>query len=257
MPGSIGVQSSRSHPNRCSRVVLAAVAVAVVTLVLAGCRTTVEVAIVADDSGGGTITATVVLDKEAFEVLGGQDVFVFDDLHDTAWGIPTGSSTDDGGYSLVAERTFTDAADLQDGLDELAGKGVFTNTKASVTHGFASSDAELSTDVSVTGSPAQFSDEALTEVLGGLSLGYTPEELSLVSGGKPLEATMKVSVDVPAGEPAQESFDLTSGEAQSQTVSSQGTRRDSGVIVLGSVGILVVLAGLAMLVVALVARNRS
>jgi hypothetical protein len=227
------------------------------TLMLVGCRTTVDVAVVADDTGGGTVTATLVLDKEALEVLGGEDTLVFDDLKDTAWGIPSGRATDDGGYSLVAERAFTDAADLQDALDELVGEGVFTNTRSSVTHGFASSDAELSTDVSVTGDPAQFSDDALTKVLGGLPIGYTPEELLLVSGGKPLEATMKVSVDVPGGDPAQQSFDLTSGEAQSRTISSLGAQRDTGVVILGAAGLFVVLAGLVTLVIALVTRNRG
>ena len=69
-------------------------------------------------------------------------------------------------------------------------------------------------------------DAALTELLGGLPLGYTPEELAFMGADRPDAATMVVEVSVPGGEVDSAELTLTSGEEQSASLSSVG--EDSG-----------------------------
>lgn len=221
-----------------------------------GCRTTVQVSIDSDDTAGGEIGVVVELDAEAVEALGGPGVIETDDLDGTTWIVGRTGSTHDGGYRLEARRAFVDAQDLQAGLDELTGPGVFSDVVSVVDHGFASTDSELSVAASVTGDPAQFSDEALTSTLGGLPLGYTPEELAFIGATDPGAATMTLRVQAPGGEPDDVTLDLSSGEAQSASVTSTGGDRDVGVLLLAAVGAVLTVLGSVLLGVALIRRRR-
>ncbi|MCZ7627881.1 MAG: hypothetical protein M5U19_01730 [Microthrixaceae bacterium] len=139
-----------------------------------GCRTTVQVSIESDETAGGEIEVAVELDAEALEALGGSEAIETDDLDGTTWVMGRAGPTDGGGFRLEARRAFVGAQDLQAGLDELTGPGVFSDVVSVADHGFARTDSELSVAASVTGDLTQFSDGALTETLGGLPLGYTP-----------------------------------------------------------------------------------
>lgn len=227
------------------------------SLLLAACRTTVEVDVAQDDSGGGTVTAAVELDREALEAAGGAEVLRLDDLEGTSWRVDEGAGATDGGWRVEATRPFTDAADLQAALDELAGPGTFTDVTSEVSRSFAMTEHDLSMEVAVTGELAQFSDEALTETLGGLPVGYTPDELALLGADQPGAATMVVTVSVPGGEPDRVEFDLASGDPQEGVLSSSSEERDSSVYVLAALGALAVVAGLALGSFAIVRRRRS
>ena len=234
------------------RVFLCCVAV----LLLVGCRTTVEVDIRSDATAGGEIHVVVRLDAEAVEALGGSDVIKVDDLVRTNWVVSAGP-TGDGGYRLEAHRTFVDARDLQAGLDELTGPGVFSDVSSVVEHGFARTDSELSVAASFTGDLAQFSDDALTETLGGLPLGYTPEELADIGATEPGAATLRLRVQAPGGKPDEATLELSSGEPQSVSVTSTGSERDDAVVLLGAGGAALVLVGVVLSAVVLVRRRRN
>lgn len=234
-----------------------AVALCLGVLSLAGCRTAVDVSIESDDTAGGEIAVAVELDAEAVEVLGGPSVLELDDLNGTSWVVGELGPTDDGGYRVEALRTFTDERDLQAGFDELAGPGVFGDVVSVVDNGFARTDAELSVDASVTGDLAQFSDDALTETLDGLPLGYTAEELAFIGAGEPDSATMTLRVEAPGGEPDEAMFELDSGEAQSVTLTSTGSDRDDVALLLGAGGAVLAVLGVVLLGVVLIRHRAS
>lgn len=225
------------------------------SLLLVACRTTVEVRVEQDDSGGGTVVAAVELDREALEAVGGAEVIRLDDLSGTSWQVAEGAPAADGGWRIEASRGFTDAADLQAALDELTGPGTFSDVTSEVSRGFAVTEHELSMAVAVTGDFAQFSDEALTETLGGLPVGYTPDELALLGADQPGAATMVVTVSVPGGEADRAEFDLGSGVAQQDTIGSSSEDRDRSVYVLAALGAVCVVAGLVLGAVALARRR--
>lgn len=226
-------------------------------LSLVSCRTTVDVSIAQEATGGGTVRVQVDLDAEAVEAVGGAEVFATDDLGGTRWSISEPESAEDGSLQLLATTGFSDAAELQVVLDEIAGAGMFSGVVSTVDHQFARTEAELSVDVSVTGELSQFSDDALTEVLGGLPLGYTPEELAFIGAEEPGAADMTVRVEAVDGQTDEVTLALNSGEPQTATVRSTGSSRDDGVLLLGGVGILLAFFGMVALVVALVRRRHA
>ncbi|MFV0316502.1 MAG: hypothetical protein ACK5O2_06005 [Microthrixaceae bacterium] len=230
-------------------------AIAFLLVVIGGCRTTVGVEITQDDTGGGTLTATLTVDPDALEALGGPEVVLLDDLSGTAWQVSERSTSDEGGLLIQATRDFTDADTLQTALDELA-PGVFSNVRSDVRSSFATTEHNLSLDVAVSGDLAQFSDDALTETLGGNPVGYTPDELKLLGADQPGVATMEVVVSVPGGEPDDARFDLATGGAQNASLSSTSEDRDSAVITLAIVGAALVGIGLLAGLVFLVWRPR-
>lgn len=238
------------------RVSLVVLTTAVVAL-CGACRTLVEVEVIQQATGGGTVRVQVDLDAGAAEAVGGAEAFVVDDLQGTRWSVAEPTEAGDGGLQLVATAGFSGAAELQEVLDELAGAGVFSGVVSTVRHEFARSEAELSVDVSVTGELSQFSDDALTEVLGGLPLGYTAEELAFMGAEEPGAADMTVRVEAVGGDPDEVTLGLNSGEPRKATVASANSDRDDGVLLLGGLGVLATLIGMVVLVVALVRRRHA
>ena len=86
------------------------------------------------------------------------------------------------------------------GLDEVGGAGgVFSDTSLVLGNGLLSDSTEFRTRLHLTGDPAQFSDEQLAQVLGGLPLGRTPEELAAEGFDSADAATLTVRVALPDG----------------------------------------------------------
>lgn len=239
-----------------ARVALA-IASAVLVVVSAACRAEVRVAIVQDDAGGGSVTVDVHLDAEALEALGGADEVITDDLTGGGWSVDDPLGTDDGGVRFRATRAFVDATELQRLLDQVAGEGVFEVVSAGVDSGYARTEHVLVVEVATTGDPAQFSDGELTELLGGLPLGYTPDELAAAAVTEAGAATMTVGVQVPGGVRDEAVFDLTGGEPRTATVSSEGTQYETAVIITASAGIASFLAAVVLAVLVLVRTRRG
>lgn len=223
---------------------------------LLGCRATLTVDIETHDDGAGEVVASVDLDAEALRIIGGEATVVTDDLEGTRWTIEE-SSLDGGGHRWVARRSFSDADDLRAALGELAGPGVFGDVTSEVDHSFARTDSEVSVQATVTGDPAQFSDEALTDTLGGLAVGYTPEELEFIGAAQPGSAEMTLRVRAPGAAPDEVTFDLTSREPQTARATSVGTDRDLRALAAGAVGVVLLFIGSVLTVVVLVSRRRT
>ncbi len=223
---------------------------------LAGCRATVVVDIETDDDGAGAVVASVDLDAEALGILGGADTVVHGDLDGSRWTVEE-TPLDGGGHRWVARRPFTDEEDLRAALVELAGPDTFGDVVSVVDHGFARTDSELSVEATITGDPAQFSDAALTETLGGLSVGYTPEELEFIGAAQPGSATLTLRVRAPGGAPDEVTFDPASGEPRTARATSIGTGRDIRALVVLGAGLALLVAAVLLGLTAALGRRRT
>lgn len=240
---------------------------AAVMAVAAGCRTDVAVVIAVDDDGAGVVTVAVTLDAEAAEQLGDPANLALDDLRSTGWEVQDAEALDDGGVSFVGRRAFGSADELAAVLDEVGGAdGVFRDTSLAVADGFASRSYSFRTGLELTGDPAQFGDSELTQVLGGLPLGRTPEELTALGADAPDAGTLSVSVDLPGDDPdtngtvrngrAAWSYPLTGGTATSTTLSSSSAESDAMTMALVVIGAVLLAAAVIVTVVGLVRTRR-
>lgn len=230
----------------------------VLGVVLGGCRTVVTVDIVGGESGAGTVTVTAVLDAEAAKALGGKSGLVTDDLVKAGWRVEGPVADDDGSLRIVGSRAYSGEAQLKAVLAEVGGTdAVFSDVRWTATDGFGRTAYELGTTVSVSGDPAQFSDETLTTLLGGLPLGRTPEELATLGANKPGAGQLVVRVQAPDAPRESEAFDLTSAKPASARVESRSTQYRPMVFLVTGAGALLVLIGAVLVVRALTGSRRS
>jgi len=168
-------------------------------LTAAACRTDVDVLVAVDPDGSGRVTVTADLDADAAAQLGDPSRLVLTDLTDAGWDVD-GPTARKGGLRVVAVRRFSSPEELSAVLDEVGGaKGVFSDTSLVLGNGLLSDSTEFRTRLHLTGDPAQFSDEQLAQVLGGLPLGRTPEELAAEGFDSADAATLTVRVALPDG----------------------------------------------------------
>lgn len=227
---------------------------------LVGCRTDVDVHVRVRSDGAGTVTVTAVIDAEAARQIGDISGLAFTDLTEVGWKVQGPSSSDDGALRVVAVRRFTSPEELAAVLEEVGGpNGVFSDTSLELTDGFASSSTSFRTKLSLSGDPAQFSDPALTELLGGLPLGRTPEELAAQGVTDPDAGTLTVRVSM-AGGVDESNGDLvrgvatwkasiTGGKATDEVLVATATEHRTSTWVLVGLGGVLVVVGLAVAVV--------
>ncbi len=218
-------------------------------LVTSACQTVTTVTIDGAEDGSGTVNVMVSLDEQATQALGDAAGAVVEDLTAAGWEIAEPSSAD-GSSSMSGTKGYSNSDELSAVLEEVGGvDGIFSDTFSTVESGFAKTTYAAGTTVTVTGDPAQFSDVALTQLLGGLALGRTPEEAAFEGLNDPGAATLVVEVNLPGlSEPSSETFDLTGGETRSATVAAESTISDSNVWKLLVIGIAGVVAGAVILV---------
>jgi len=185
------------------RRLLAVLLVVVAALVLSACRVSSEVAVRVERDGSGQVAVTVRLDPEAARRLGDPATALrTEDLVTAGWVVETPEVADDGAVVLRAERDFASPQELPMVLDEVGGTdGVFRDVSLSITDGFAATDYSFGAKVELNGGAEQFGDDALTAVLGGVTLARTPEELALEGGADPEAMTLRLSVELPGGAP--------------------------------------------------------
>lgn len=239
--------------------------VTAVAVLGSACRTDVAVDVDVRPDGAGTVTVTVDMDAEAAAQVGDPANLSLADLTDAGWDVE-GPTARDGGLRVVAVRRFGSPAELPAVLEEVGGAdGVFSATSLELSDGFASSSARFGTTLSLTGDPAQFSDEQLTQLLGGLPLGRTPEELAALGADGTDGSTLTVRVSLPGGVDesngdvadgvASWSAPLTGGTATDESLQASSSERRTATLLLVGAGALLVVAGLVVAVVGLTRRG--
>jgi hypothetical protein len=191
---------------------------ALVFLVLAvvattSCRAAVDVAIGVAEGGSGEVAVTASFDDEAKAQLGGDlaGALHAHDLETSGWVVGTPRHAGNT-WRVTATKPFASAAGLQTVLEEVGGRnGVFRDWKLTNTAStFGRQTWTIKGRVVLTGSLDQFGDAALTQALGGLPLGRTPDQLRQELGANgSIPFTVKVAL--PA---AVDSADDTNGSAR-------------------------------------------
>jgi hypothetical protein len=219
-------------------------------VVLGGCRTVVSVDVVGEEDGSGEVTVTVELDAEAATALGGPDRLVLADLVEAGWAIGEVESLDGGGLRVAGTRTFRDGDELAAVLDEVGtggdGTSVFSGTGYEVGDSFGRTTYEMTTTVEVSGDPAQFGDDALTAVLDGQPLGWTPEELAAMGAAGPDAGELVVTLSVPEGGSDTARVALTGGTPAEERLEADAARIEPLVWALAATGVVLVLAALVV-----------
>jgi hypothetical protein len=170
------------------------------TSVAMGCRTTATVEVDVREDGSGRVAVTVVVDGEAARALGGPGAIALDDLRATGWDVVGPEATPDGGLRVGVHQDAASPEDLQRLLIEVGGvDGVFRDVEVAVADGFASTGYRFRTRVEVTGELTQFSDPQLAASLGGVAVGWTPEELEAAGATEPDAGELILRVRLPGG----------------------------------------------------------
>jgi hypothetical protein len=170
---------------------------ALIVLLLAGCRVDTSVDVVVDDDGSGTVTVTVTLDEEAAaRVPDLADQLEVRDLSRTGWEVTGPEPADGGGVALIARKAFGDPDQLADVLDDVG----FVTGRLEREREFARTAYDFTGTLDLSAGLATFSDPELTELLGGVPVGYDPEALREEFGQSVRQmSSFSVSVSLPAG----------------------------------------------------------
>lgn len=160
-----------------------------IVAVVSACRVDSTVTIDVDPEGSGTVHVDVTADRSAADALGDPGTALrLDDLVESGWQIDEPViDPDEGGFTLSGSHEFRSGEEL---AKLLAGLGLNHSDAADVddvpfvddvTLGISSGSGRTGYDFAarlrMDAGPGVVSDPALTEVLGGLQLGRTPEEL--------------------------------------------------------------------------------
>jgi hypothetical protein len=176
------------------------VAALALLIVLAGCQVHLTVDTKVEADGSGTVSVGVGLDDEALAKVGdlGAQLRV-DDLRASGWTVTGPTREGDGNTWVRATKPFSDPAGATSVLNEVNGpEGAFGGWKV------ARSSSTLSTSYSVTGAAdltkgmATFSDQALSDALGGDPYGGGIAALEQEQG-RPVSdmVDVRVTVEVP------------------------------------------------------------
>ena len=225
----------------------------------AACRADATVAVDVARNGSGAVRVTVVLDRAAAAELGDPAAVPLDDLRARGWEVaPVAADPSTGAVTFRALHRFRSPGEVPGLLEQVGGRnGVFRSTSLEVDAGPLGTDYRFATRVVLSGEPAQFSDPALTEVLGGLALGRTPEELAALAMPPGSGVGLRLEVRLPPGRSGSWEFPVTGGTLTdervglSSSVPNTATRQQ----LLGAGGLL--LLALLALTVGLVRRRRG
>lgn len=238
----------------------------VLVVLASACRVEADVRIEVDEDGSGTVTVTVILDEAAAAMAGDVSRIRTQDLLDAGWQVEEPRDNAAGSVALQAFREVSSPEQLAAVLDEVGGiEGIFHDVELAIEQEFGGARYGFSARVELTGDPAQFSDPAVAESLGGLPLGRTPEELSAAGADDPEAFTLGVEVALPGGRPnsngevsdtgrweSRWEFPASGGEPTSAELSASSQLADSsrGMLLWGGgvVAVLGTAAGIAALV---------
>ncbi|PLS76736.1 MAG: hypothetical protein CYG61_00665 [Actinobacteria bacterium] len=145
------------------------------------------VAVRATAEGGGEVSATVSLDREAAaQVPDLAEQLRVSDLRAAGWRIEGPAPAPGGRTEVRAVKPFGSPAEARRAMEELSGAGgPFGSLRLTRTRSFLKTRTSLAGTVDLTGGLEAFSDEFLEQRLGGSALGVDPARLE-AELGKPL-----------------------------------------------------------------------
>ena len=148
-------------------------------LVLAtACQVKSTVNLEIDEDSSGLVSVDVYMDQSASSTIGDlRRQLHTSDLVDAGWKLTGVDRTEDGGSRIVASKPFRALEDLDLVLSEIFGSAVFNEVSLLRNRSFAATEWKLTGNIDLSAGLSLFSDRALQELLSGLPLGRTPEEL--------------------------------------------------------------------------------
>jgi hypothetical protein len=144
-----------------------------VVLVASACEMRVEVAVDVRPDGSGVVEVAVGFDEAALARLGDPaQALATGDLSEAGWQVDGPALRDDGLTWLTATRTFVDPDDFALVIEEVSGpQGPLAGSRVEVDRGWVSTTTGLTGVVDLSDGLAPFTDDALTEALGGQPFG--------------------------------------------------------------------------------------
>ena len=215
--------------------------------VLAACQAKATVAVDVQPDGGGTVTVTVRLDKEATTRLGDPAAALSTaDLAEAGWKVAA-PVTKAGEVTFRVVRPFASPSELTQVLDEVGGKGgVFRGTRLTVGSSFASTTYDFRTTVHLTGSLDQLSDPGVAAALGNLPLGRTAEELVAEGATAKGAATLTLEVGLPGADAATWTRSASGGTPSTVVAETSSRVWTWWPLVLAGLGLVLVVAGVVV-----------
>ena len=198
---------------------LGAALVALCVLVgLSACEANAEVGIDVDEDGSGMVAVMVELDGEAVARVGGIEAIDTDDLSEAGWDVADPQLEGDGMLRFRATKAFGSPGELQPTLDEITGpEGPLQDMSVAVLDRFGATGYRLDGRLRTSGDLAQFSDEQVAEVLDGLPLGRTDEQVAEELSDNPGSLTLSVVASLP-GELGDTTGEVTSADDDEVTL---------------------------------------
>jgi hypothetical protein len=156
---------------------------AAVALGLSACQATIRIGINANSHGGGTVSASVLLDKEATQAVPdlGQQLRTSDLLR-AGWRVQGPTPVAGGGTIVTATRAYRNPTEAMQIVNDLSGPtGPFHDFHFRQRRSFFSTSTSFSGNVDLSCGLRCFGDAQLQQQLGG-DLGVDPAKLQRQSG---------------------------------------------------------------------------
>lgn len=232
-------------------------------VLMSACRVDATIDVAVTDDGSGTVTVVVKADAEAAKRIGDPTKAIrTDDMTKAGWVVAAPKvNKDSGELVLSATRRFASSKELAEALADI-GSGAdgpfISGVKVGLKDSFARTEYSFAGELKMSGAVDELSDPALTEVLGGLPVGRTPEELTALGLGKDGLGTLRVRVDLPGdvgdhtgkkvGDAIEWSAPIASGTAVSEkmSVESVSTQRQVQLFRVLGFGLLIAAIGLGV-----------
>ena len=235
-------------PRRWSAVAL----VLPVLLAGAACRADVAVVVDAREDGGGTVSATVALDREATAEVGDATAVRVEDLRAAGWSVAAPAAGADGGSVLTAAKAFATPSEADRALDELSGpEGPFGALSLRQARTVLATRTVLEGALDLSAGVGAFSDADLRRLLGS-EAPADPAELGRRLGAE-LEGAVAVTLE--ARLPEARPVVVRAGFGTRQVVRATSSAPNTTGLVASAVSVASALA-LAVVLVGRLARRR-
>ncbi len=178
-------------------------AVALLVLLLTGCRVDSAVRVEVAEDGSGTVTVEVVLDQEAADRIPDlAEQLRVRDLRRTGWEITGPEPLEGGGVTITATKAFFEPEQLAVVLGEIGGtRGPILDPSLTRERSFGRTTYEFTGTLDLSRGIATFSDRALTQLLDGFPVGRDLEALEAELGAPISELTsFTFEITLPEGD---------------------------------------------------------